>query len=92
MEKLTVDPDLLKSLLGASYSTYMAHRGDDNELYALGALEATSNLIYVLTCDGANEELATMAQMFAGVALDRTVESLGTGQSKPAKISSISKN
>lgn len=79
MEKLTVDPDLLKALLGASYSTYMAHRGRNNELYALGALEATSNLVYVLTCDGQNEELATMAQMFAGVALDRTVEAVESG-------------
>lgn len=74
MAKLTVDTELLKSLLGAAYSTYMGHRGQSDELYALGALEATANVIYVLSCNNDNEELENMSQQFAADALNRASE------------------
>lgn len=73
-DKLSVDRELLKALLGAAYSTYMGHRGQADEVYALGALESTANLIYVMTCNGEDPELETMSQQFAADALDRANE------------------
>lgn len=86
MNRLEVDPELLEAILGASYSTYMAHRDCDKELYALGCLEATANLVYILTSGTENEELATTAQLFAGVAIDRSLELLPSHSVHPTEV------
>jgi hypothetical protein len=73
-QKLVVDVELLASLLGAAYTTYMGHRGEADELYALGALEATANLTYLMASNGDNPELEAMSQQFASDALNRVAE------------------
>ena len=73
-DQLVVEKELLGALLGAAYTTYLGHRGKADELYALGALEATANVIYIMTCNSDDPELEKMSQQFAADALRRVEE------------------
>jgi len=71
MPQVYVDLEFAESILGASYSTAMSHRAKKDEMYALGALEATANLIYIMAVNSDIPELETLCQKFAGDALSR---------------------
>ena len=47
---MEVNREMLETVLDAALSTARSFRGRPGELYALGQLEATANLIYVMIC------------------------------------------
>lgn len=47
---MQVNRDMLETVLDAALSTARSYRGKEGELYALGQLEATSNLVYIMIC------------------------------------------
>ena len=74
MKQVCVDLEFVQGILGASYRTALNHRGMVDEMYALGALEAISNFIYIMAVNSQNADLETMSQKFASDALDRYTE------------------
>lgn len=76
-DKVTLDPSLMLELLNAATRTAMAHRNDANEMYVLGQLEATANVIYVLAVSQGYDGLETMCQRMAQDALARLTEISG---------------
>lgn len=74
MSQVCVDSEFVKSILGAVYSTALAHRNQPDEMYALGALEATANLFYIMAINADNNELELLCHKFASDALDRYEE------------------
>lgn len=71
MTQVCVDMEFAKAILGASYSTSMSHRGEMDEMYALGGLEATANILYIMAVNAGNTELEVMCHKFAADALNR---------------------
>ena len=69
-----VDVDLLRELVNASARTALSHRNDVHEQYVLGQLEATANLVYIISAGSGNDELESMCQKFAYDALQRLEE------------------
>lgn len=69
---IPVDRALLVSLLWASRNTAFLHRWQPDELHALGAAEATANLIYVLVSGQGDLELETVCQEMAELAIERS--------------------
>jgi len=47
---MQVNREMLEAILDASISTARSFRGRAGELYALGQLEATANMVYVMIC------------------------------------------
>jgi len=47
---MIVNKEMLNAVLDAALTTARSYRGKSNELYALGQLEATANLIYITIC------------------------------------------
>lgn len=47
---MQVNREMLETMLDAALSTARSYRGRKGELYALGQLEATANMIYVMIC------------------------------------------
>ena len=74
MTQVCVDMEFAQAILGASYSTSVNHRGESDEMYALGGLEATANLIYIMAVNAGNTELEVMCHKFAADALNRYEE------------------
>lgn len=74
MSTLAVNTDLLRELLNAAARTALAHRGGEGERYALGQLEATANLAYVLAAGAGEDELELLCQHLALDALNRHSE------------------
>lgn len=81
-DKVTLDPNLMLELLNAATRTALAHRNDTNEMYVLGQLEATANVIYVLAVSQGYEGLETMCQRMAQDALGRMTEISGKPRNK----------
>lgn len=83
MENISVSIELATSLLDAALRTALSHRGKKREEYALGQLEAISNVIYILCINQGgmeNLELACMQQATMAVRrLDELENGLGTG-------------
>lgn len=76
-DTIPVSKKLLGMLLDASIGTALTHRGKPDELYALGAKEATANLISLLCYQADvqdNDELAAKCMWLASDALSRRVE------------------
>lgn len=71
---VTLDPALMLELLNAATRTALAHRNDAHEMYVLGQLEATANVIYVLAVSQGYEGLETVCQRMAQDALSRLTE------------------
>jgi hypothetical protein len=74
VESVTLDPSLMLELLNAATRTALAHRNDANEMYVLGQLEATANVIYVLAVSQGYDGLETICQRMAQDALARLLE------------------
>lgn len=81
-DTVTLDPSLMLELLNAATRTALAHRNDTNEMYVLGQMEATANVIYVLAVSQGYEGLETMCQRMAQDALARMTEISGKPRSK----------
>lgn len=47
---MQVNQEMLETMLDAALSTARRYRGRNGEMYALGQLESTANLIYVMIC------------------------------------------
>lgn len=77
VSSVSVDPALLIELLNAATRTAMAHRNDPNELYVLGQMESTANVIYVLAVSQGYEGLESTCQRMALDALARFTEISG---------------
>lgn len=73
-EILEVDVKLLHELVSASSRTALTHRGDQHEEYVLGQLEATANIVYVLSVETGNTELESLCQKHATEAIQRLEE------------------
>lgn len=76
-DTIPVSKKLLGMLLDASIGTALTHRGRPDELYALGAKEATANIISLLCYQADvrdNDELAAKCMWVATDALSRRVE------------------
>lgn len=67
---MQVNREMLESMLDAVLSTARNHRGRQGELYALGQLEATANLIYVMTCCEAQQGLGQLEVRCQACALE----------------------
>ncbi len=74
VESVSLDPALMLELLNAATRTALAHRNDANEMYVLGQLEATANVIYVLAVSQGYDGLETICQRMAQDALARLLE------------------
>ncbi|MBV1880058.1 MAG: hypothetical protein KUG82_00395 [Pseudomonadales bacterium] len=70
-KKVCVDIEFARAILGAGASTALNHRGEKDEMYALGALEATANLLNVMAVDSGNVALEALCHKLAGDAVDR---------------------
>ena len=71
---MQVSRQMLETVLDAALSTARSYRGREGELYALGQLEATANLIYVtICCESASGmgQLEVRCQSCAQEAIDR---------------------
>jgi hypothetical protein len=68
---LCVIPELLKELLDAATGTALAHRDTPAELYALGQLEATANMAYIMAAGQGFNELELHCQRVAVEAISR---------------------
>ena len=71
---MEVNREMLETVLDAALSTARSFRGRPGELYALGQLEATANLIYVMICcqdSGTLGQLEVRCQTCAGEAVER---------------------
>ena len=71
---MEVNREMLETVLDAALSTARSYRGRPGELYALGQLEATANLIYVMICcqdSGALGQLEVRCQTCASEAVER---------------------
>lgn len=76
-DTIPVSKKLLGMLLDASIGTALTHRGKPDELYALGAKEATANIISLLCYQADvtdNDELASKCMWVATDALSRRAE------------------
>ena len=76
-DTVPVSKKLLGMLLDASIGTALTHRGKPDELYALGAKEATANIISLLCYQADvkdNDELAGKCMWVATDALSRHME------------------
>lgn len=65
------DKQLLRSVLDAARRTALNYRNTSYELYALGQLEATANLAYVLTMDQPDAQFESYCQEMAAEAVRR---------------------
>ena len=76
MNNLQVNKELLETILDASMKTAFNYRGKSNEMYSLGCLESTANLIYILLIQINDDEceLARKSQHFAKISIDRMKE------------------
>lgn len=81
-EMIQTDPSLMLELLNAATRTALAHRNDAHEMYVLGQLEATANIIYILTVSQGYEGLETTCQRMAQDALARMTEISGKMKSR----------
>ena len=70
-KEVCVDLEFARAILGAGVSTALNHRGEMDEMYALGALEATANLLNVMAVDSGHVDLEALCHKLAGDALDR---------------------
>lgn len=71
---MQVDRELLETVLDAALSTARTYRNKPGELYAIGQLEATANLIYVMICvhsEPALDKLEVRCQASALEAIER---------------------
>ena len=69
---LEVDKLLLRSLLDAANSTAISHRDAPREAYALGQLEATANMAYIISSSAEEDyELENYCQSLAAYAIER---------------------
>jgi hypothetical protein len=68
---LCVIPELLKQLLDAATGTALAHRDTPSELYALGQLEATANMAFIMAAGQGFHELEVHCQQVAVEAISR---------------------
>jgi len=68
---LCVIPELLKELLDAATGTALAHRDTPAELYALGQLEATANMAYIMAAGQGFNDLELHCQRVAIEAISR---------------------
>ena len=75
--KVNVDLELMAELLNATTRTALAHRNDVNEMYVLGQMEATANIIYVLSVSQGFDGLESICQRMALDALARFAEITG---------------
>lgn len=89
---MEVNREMLESMLDAALTTARSHRGRPGELYALGQLEATANMIYVMICSqtsGQFGQLEVLCQACASEAVDRLenlVMPLNSIKKKPQRI------
>ena len=71
---MQVSQQMLEAVLDAALTTARGYRGRNEELYALGQLEATANLIYVTICcekPGGMGQLEVRCQAYAQEAIER---------------------
>ncbi|MES2662433.1 MAG: hypothetical protein V4629_03925 [Pseudomonadota bacterium] len=69
-----IDLELLEDILRAAYQTALRNRGEFEEMYALGALEAISNTIYLSIYDRGYFRLESTCQEYAAIAIERMEE------------------
>ncbi|MBL4866211.1 MAG: hypothetical protein JKY67_07540 [Pseudomonadales bacterium] len=74
MTQICVDMEFARAILGASYTTAKNHLGKNDEMYALGGLEATANLFYIMAVNSKNTELQEMCHRYAEDSLNRYEE------------------
>ena len=67
---MQVNREMLENMLDAALSTARTHRGRQEELYALGQLEATANMVYVMICCQTSEELSRLEVRCQACALE----------------------
>lgn len=71
----SVEEELLEMLLDAAVRTAFTHRGTPDEMYSLGAKEATANIVALLACQvDASSELVSKCMWVASEALSRRME------------------
>ncbi|PIE40617.1 MAG: hypothetical protein CSA49_07615 [Gammaproteobacteria bacterium] len=71
MSSINVDIEMLKELLDAAATTALSHRGDQQELYVLGQLEATANMAYIIGVGHVGYDFEAYCQKLAGEAIER---------------------
>lgn len=74
---LIVAMDMLETILAASLQTARGYYGRPEEMYALGQLEATANMTYVMLCSqvaGEYSQVETLCQEYANIAVERMEE------------------
>jgi hypothetical protein len=71
IESVPVQPDLMGQLLDAAMATAFAHRDAPGEMYALGQMEATANMVYVMIVGQGFNELENQCQRVATEAITR---------------------
>lgn len=70
-DSVTVVPELMAQLLDAAMATAFAHRDAPGEIYALGQMEATANMVYVMVVGQGFNELENQCQRVATDAITR---------------------
>jgi|GEM_PF-4530270 len=78
---MEVSYDMLESVLTASLQTARTYYACPEELYSLGQLEATANLVYVMLCGKgrkfSNTKLELLCQEYASIAIERMEDIAG---------------
>ena len=90
---LSISVDMLETILAASLQTARSHYGRPEEMYALGQLESTANMMYVMLCSqvaGEYHHLETLCQEYANIAVER-MEELSLQMSEHGKVAGFSK-
>ncbi len=71
IESVSVLPELMIQLLDAATATAFAHRDAPGEIYALGQMEATANMVYVMIVGQGLMALENQCQRVATEAITR---------------------
>ena len=78
MEDVHVRPEMLETILTASLQTARRYYGCAEEMYSLGQLEATANLVYVILCSrntlGKFPSIEILCQEYSTIAVERMEE------------------
>lgn len=78
--EICISVDFVKTLVEATNSTAMKHRGKQSELYALGQLESIANLLYISVVGAGDYDLENYCQKVATDALDRMASLLSVNR------------
>lgn len=79
MSNILVSEELVTSLLDAAVKTAHSHRGKLREEYALGQLEAISNVIYILCMNQGGMEQLELACLKQATLAVRRLDELDNG-------------